>query len=125
MACARAGPGLARIHRGRHNDFMGAAERCLRDRVADTLMEIEHLDVRPMFSGFGFYVDGLLVAATWDGAFRLRYRTRGHWIYEPVDEALLDNPDLLVPLVHGRRAALSELPGAGPHRPRGDGSRSQ
>lgn len=102
---------------------MGAAELRLRDRVADTLAEIEHLHVRPIFSGFGFYVDGLLVAAAWDGAFRLRHRTRGHWIYEPVDEALLDNAELLVPLIHRRIAALSELPAARPHRPTGDGPR--
>ena len=110
---------------GRHNDYMGAIERCLRDRVADTLAEIEHLDVRPMFSGFGFYVDGLLVAAAWDRAFRLRHRTGGHWIYQPVDEALLDDPDLLVPLVRDRFAALSELPEARPRRSKRNGSRSR
>jgi hypothetical protein len=104
---------------------MGAVERCVRDRVADTLEEIEHLEVRPMFSGFGFYVDGLLVAAAWDGAFRLRHRTDGHWSYQPVDEALLDDPDLLVPLVRHQFAVLSELPEARPRRPKRNGSRSR
>jgi hypothetical protein len=44
---------------------VGTVERAIRDRVADTRAEIEHLDIRPMFNGFGFYVDGL-VAAAWE-----------------------------------------------------------
>jgi integrase/recombinase XerD len=31
----------------RHNDVVGAVERAIRDRVADALPEIEHLDVHP------------------------------------------------------------------------------
>lgn len=73
-------------------------------------MEIEHLDVHPMFSGFGFYLDGLLVAAAWDGAFQMRHHVGGHWIYQPVDDALLDDPELLVPLIRRRIAALSQVP---------------
>jgi len=42
---------------------MGAVECLVRDRAADALGEIERLDVLPMFSGFGVYLDGLLVAA--------------------------------------------------------------
>jgi TfoX/Sxy family transcriptional regulator of competence genes len=38
-------------------------ERAIRDRVAVTLAELEPLEIRPMFSGFGVYLDGLLVAA--------------------------------------------------------------
>jgi hypothetical protein len=103
------------------NDNVGTVERAIRDRVADTLAEIEHLDIRPMFSGFGIYVDGLLVAAAWDQAFRLRHRVHGRWIYEPVEESLIDDPRLLVPLVLRRFEALSELPEARPRRPgRGD-----
>jgi hypothetical protein len=108
---------------GLHNDVVGTVERAIRDRVADTLAEIEHLDIRPMFSGFGFYVDGLLVAAAWEKAFRLRHRVHGRWIYEPVDEVLLDDPHLLVPMVLRRVAALSELPEARPRRPRHGDSR--
>lgn len=96
---------------------MGASERAVRDRVSDTLAEVGRLDVRPMFSGFGFYVDGLLVAAAWDGAFRLRHREHGRWIYKAVHDGLLDDPESLVPLVMDRLSALSELPEAWP-RPR-------
>jgi TfoX/Sxy family transcriptional regulator of competence genes len=99
-----------------HTDVVGAAERAVRDRVAETLAEIERLEIRPMFSGFGVYVDGLLVAAAWRGAFCLRHREDAHWVYRPVDDELLDDPDLLVPLVRRRVAVLSELPEA---RPRG------
>jgi hypothetical protein len=95
---------------------VGAVERAIRDRVSDTLAEIERLEVRPMFSGFGFYVDGLLVAAAWEEAFRLRHRQDGHWVYEAVAEELLDDPDLLVPLVRQRTAMLSQLPEARPKR---------
>jgi hypothetical protein len=95
---------------------MGPVERELRDRVGDTLAEIAGLDIRPMFSGYGFYVDGLLVGAAWEGRFRLRHRTHGRWIYEPVDDALIDIPESLVPLFRERLAALSELPEARPRR---------
>jgi hypothetical protein len=101
-----------------HNDIVGTVERAIRDRVAVTLAEIEHLDIRPMFNGFGFYVDGLLVAAAWENAFRLRHREHGRWIYEPVEEALLADPHLLVPMVRRRVEALSALPEARPRRPR-------
>jgi hypothetical protein len=103
--------------------MVGAVERAIRDRVADTLAEVEHLDIRPVFSGFGFYVDGLLVAAAWDEAFRLRHRVHGRWIYEPVDDALLEDPHLLVPMVLRRVAALSELPEARPRPARRGDSR--
>jgi hypothetical protein len=84
----------------------------MRDRAADSLAEIEHLDVRPMFSGFGFYVDGLLVAAAWEEAFRLRHRRDGHWVYEAVADEVVDDPEVLVPLVRQRIAMLSQLPEA-------------
>lgn len=85
---------------------MGLVERGIRDRAAESLVEIPDLDVRAMFSGFGFYVDGLLVAAAWDGAFRLRYREDGHWRYKAVDDAAVDDPRVLVPLVLARAAGL-------------------
>jgi hypothetical protein len=95
---------------------MGAVEVEIRDRAAETLAEIERLDVRRMFGGFGFYVDGLLVAAAWEGAFRLRYREDGHWVYRTVDGSAIDDPSLLVGLVRDRAAQLSDEPGA--RRPR-------
>lgn len=90
--------------------LVGAVEREIRDRAAESLVEIADLDVRPMFSGFGFYVDGLLTAAAWDGAFRLRYREHGHWIYRAVDDAAVDEPSTLVVLVRDRVEELSREP---------------
>ena len=66
-----------------------------------------------MFSGFGFYIDGLLVAAAWDGAFRLRYREGGRWNCRPVEPATLDDPMVLVALVRERAEHLAREPGAG------------
>ncbi|MGH3498764.1 MAG: hypothetical protein ACRDP1_14980 [Nocardioidaceae bacterium] len=85
---------------------MGAIERDLSGRAAESLVEIADLEVRPMFSGFGFYVGDLLTAAAWDGAFRLRHREDGRWIYRPVANSALDDPSLLVPLVRDRAAQL-------------------
>jgi hypothetical protein len=63
-----------------------------------------------MFSGFGFYIDGLLVAAAWDRAFRLRYRGDGDWRYKAVDDAAVDDPRVLVPLVLARTERLTRDP---------------
>jgi hypothetical protein len=89
---------------------MGVVERRIMDRAVDSLGEIARLDVRQMFSGFGLYVDARLVAAAWDGAFRLRYRENGHWVYKQVDHSVVDEPSLLVPLVRDRAAALAAEP---------------
>lgn len=86
---------------------MGQVERDIRDRAAESLAEIADLDIRPMFSGFGFYVDGLLTAAAWDGAFRLRYREHRHWIYKSVDDAAGGDPSTLVAMVRDRANQLS------------------
>ncbi|OFE15950.1 hypothetical protein BA895_05500 [Humibacillus sp. DSM 29435] len=91
---------------------MGILEREIRDRAIDSLAEMPRLDVRPIFSGFGFYDDGLLVAAAWDGAFQLRYLEDGHWKYRPVDPATLDDPVALVGLVRERGAQLARDPAA-------------
>jgi TfoX/Sxy family transcriptional regulator of competence genes len=88
----------------------------VRDRAADTLQEIEHLEIRSMFTGFGFYIDGILVAAAWEGRFQLRYHQDHHWIYEPVPDQLIDDPELLVPLVRERAAELAGDPKALPRR---------
>ncbi len=93
---------------------VGVSEAAIRDRAADSLAEIEHLDVRRMFSGFGFYIDGLLVAAAWDGAFRLRHHKNSAWVYEAVDDSVIDDPATLVSLVLERAQALSHDPAARP-----------
>ncbi len=102
-------------HRG-DNGHVGIAERQIRDRAEDSLAEMPSLDVRPVFSGFGFYLDGILVAAAWEGAFRLRYREDGRWIYRPVEPATLDNPMALVALVRERAHHLAREPSAGQRR---------
>jgi hypothetical protein len=86
---------------------VGAVERVLRDRAADALGEINGLDVRPMFSGYGFYADGRLVAAAWDGRFRLRLRQSGRWVYHPVADELLDQPPTLIRMIRERAGSLS------------------
>jgi hypothetical protein len=91
---------------------VGHVERAIRDRAAEALIEIADLQVRAMFSGFGFYVDGLLVAAAWHGDFCLRYREDGHWRYKAVDDAIVDDPHVLVPLVRERTAQLAREPEA-------------
>lgn len=96
---------------------VGTVERAIADRAQDSLAELSHLEVRPLFSGFGFHVDGVLVAAAWEGAFRLRHHEGSRWIYHPVDDALVDDPGRLVPLVRERAAALAQDPAARP-RPR-------
>jgi hypothetical protein len=85
---------------------VGKAEDEIRDRAADGLAEIGGLDVRRMFSGWGFYCHGLLFAAAWDGEFQFRSRREGRWIYQPVDPELLRDPDLLV---GAARDVLAEL----------------
>jgi Regulator of competence-specific genes len=91
---------------------VSATEAAIRDRAADSLAEVEHLEVRRMFSGFGFYVDGLLVAAAWDGAFRLRHHERGSWVYKAVDDSTIDEPAELVGLFRDRALVLSRDPAA-------------
>ena len=86
---------------------MSDVEREIRDRAIDALGEVAGLDVRPMFSGYGFYINGLLVAAAWDGAFQLRYREGGRWVYRPVDGQALTDSDQLVDLIRQRADDLS------------------
>jgi hypothetical protein len=75
---------------------MGQAEDEIRADAEDALAAIDGLDVRRMFSGWGFYRHGLLFAAAWDGELRFRTRQDGHWIYEEIDRGLLGRPDELV-----------------------------
>ena len=75
---------------------MGQAEDEIRIDAEDALHAIEGLEVRRMFSGWGFYQRGLLSAAAWEGEFRFRTRQGRHWVYEVVDRELLGRPDEFV-----------------------------
>ena len=101
---------------------MGQVEDEIRIDAEDALGAIEGLDVRRMFSGWGFYQRGLLFAAAWDGEFRFRTRQDGRWVYEAVDRELLGRPDELVSAARGNLARLE----AEPQRPgpRNRGSRA-
>jgi TfoX/Sxy family transcriptional regulator of competence genes len=91
---------------------MGQAEDEIRIDAEDALGALDGLDVRRMFSGWGFYRHGLLFAAAWDGEFRFRSRQSGHWVYEAVDRALLDQPDELVAAARAQLARLAAEPAA-------------
>jgi TfoX/Sxy family transcriptional regulator of competence genes len=75
---------------------VGHAEDEIRLDAEEALGGIDVLEVRRMFSGWGFYSRGLLFAAAWEGEFRFRTRQDGHWVYEIVDPQLLDQPEDLV-----------------------------
>jgi TfoX/Sxy family transcriptional regulator of competence genes len=85
---------------------VGQAEDEIRIDAEDALGAIDGLEVRRVFSGWGFYQRGLLFGAAWEGEFRFRTRRGGRWIYEPVDRELLDQPDTLVAAA---RAAIAKL----------------
>jgi TfoX/Sxy family transcriptional regulator of competence genes len=91
---------------------VGQAEDEIRIDAEDALGAIEGLEVRRMFSGWGFYQRGLLFAAAWEGEFRFRTRQRGHWVYEAVDRELLGRPDELVSAARGILARLKAEPAA-------------
>lgn len=75
---------------------MGQIEDEIRIDAEDALAAIDGLEVRRVFSGWGFYRHGLLFAAAWDGELRFRTRQGRHWIYEVVDREMLERPDDLV-----------------------------
>jgi TfoX/Sxy family transcriptional regulator of competence genes len=91
---------------------MGRAEDEIRIDAEDALAALGGLEVRRMFSGWGFYQGGLLFAAAWEGELRFRTRRDGHWIYEAVDRELLDRPEELVVAARRVLAALAEEPAA-------------
>jgi TfoX/Sxy family transcriptional regulator of competence genes len=95
---------------------VGQAEDEIRIDAEDALGGIDALDVRRMFSGWGFYSRGLLFAAAWEGEFRFRTRQRGRWVYEAVDRRLLDQPDDLVRAARAVIARLAAEPAARPRR---------
>jgi TfoX/Sxy family transcriptional regulator of competence genes len=98
---------------------MGTTEDEIRDLAADSLAEMEGIEVRRMFSGWGFYCHGLLFGAAWDREFRFRSRQDGHWLYEAVDADLLHNPDLLVSAARQVVATLELEPLARPREVQG------
>jgi hypothetical protein len=75
---------------------VGQAEDEIRIDAEDALAAIDGLEVRRVFSGWGFYRHGLLFAAAWEGELRFRTRQGRHWIYEIVDREMLGRPDELV-----------------------------
>jgi GrpB-like predicted nucleotidyltransferase (UPF0157 family) len=93
---------------------VGRIEDEIRVEAEDALESMDGLDVRRMFSGWGFYSHGLLFAAAWKGEFRFRTRQEGHWVYEGVDRALLDRPDELVTAARTVIATLAAEPAARP-----------
>jgi TfoX/Sxy family transcriptional regulator of competence genes len=95
---APARPGILRV--------VGQAEDEIRIDAEDALGAIDGLEVRRVFSGWGFYQRGLLFGAAWEGEFRFRTRQAGRWIYEPVDREMLGQPDTLVAAA---RAAIAKL----------------
>jgi TfoX/Sxy family transcriptional regulator of competence genes len=102
--------------------LVGQAEDEIRIDAEDALGAIEGLEVRRMFSGWGFYQRGLLFAAAWEGEFRFRSRQGRHWVYEAVERELLDRPDELVTLARGVLARLEAEPAAAKARKRGSGA---
>lgn len=101
---------------------MGWAEDEIRIDAEDALGAIEGLEVRRVFSGWGFYQRGLLFAAAWEGEFRFRTRQSGHWVYEAVDRELLGRPDELVSAARGILERLRAEPAAARARNRRSGA---
>ena len=97
---------------------VGQTEDEIRLDAEEALGGIDALDVRRMFSGWGFYSRGLLFAAAWDGEFRFRTRQDGRWVYEVVDPGLLDQPEDLMRAARAVIAALAAEPAARPPRKR-------
>jgi TfoX/Sxy family transcriptional regulator of competence genes len=91
---------------------VGPIEDEIRIDAQDALGGIDRLEVRRMFSGWGFYSAGLLFAAAWEGEFRFRTRQGGRWIYQAVDAAMLDRPAELVSAAKAVIAALAAEPAA-------------
>jgi TfoX/Sxy family transcriptional regulator of competence genes len=91
---------------------VGRVEDELRIDAEDALGGLEGLEVRRMFSGWGFYCHGLLFAAAWDGEFRWRTRQGGRWVYVAVEASLLDRPAELVSQAREVLSTLEQEPAA-------------
>jgi hypothetical protein len=110
--CLIAEPASAAV--GYNLQFVGQAEDEIRIDAEDALGAIEGLDVRRVFSGWGFYRRGLLFAAAWEGEFRFRTRQGRHWIYELLTESCWGTPTSLSALRAGSLRSLRpnrQLPG--------------
>jgi hypothetical protein len=101
---------------------VGWVEDEIRIDAEDALGAVEGLEVRRVFSGWGFYQRGLLFAVAWEGEFRFRTRQGGHWVYEAVDRELLGRPDELVRAARGILARLEAEPAAARAGKRGSGA---
>lgn len=95
---------------------VGQREDEIRTDARHALGGLDGLDVRRMFSGWGFYHRGLLFAAAWDGEFRFRSRQGGRWVYQVVSRDLLDRPEDLVAAAREVIKALEAEPAARPRR---------
>lgn len=91
---------------------MGQAEDEIRIDAEDALGAIDGLEVRRLFSGWGFYRRGLLFGAAWEGEFRFRTRQAGRWIYEAVGREMLSRPESLVAAARKVLADLEAEPAA-------------
>jgi hypothetical protein len=103
---------------------VGQAEDEIRIDAEDALAVIDGLEVRRVFSGWGFYRHGLLFAAAWEGELRFRTRQGGHWIYEIADRGLLGRPDELVVAARKVLERLEREPAARKPRSRSAAIRS-
>jgi TfoX N-terminal domain len=91
---------------------MGQLENQVRLDAEYALASLEDLDVRRMFSGWGFYYRDLLFAAAWDGQFRFRHRRDNHWVYEAVDPMLIQHEEELVATASSVISDLESEPAA-------------
>jgi TfoX/Sxy family transcriptional regulator of competence genes len=91
---------------------VGQAEDEIRIDAEDALAAMGGLEVRRLFSGWGFYRQGLLFAAAWDGEFRFRTRQGQRWIYEIIDRDMLNHPDELVAAARQVLESLQREPAA-------------
>jgi TfoX N-terminal domain len=97
---------------------MGQLEDQIRLDAEYALAGLEDVDVRRMFSGWGFYYRDLLFAAAWEGRFRFRHRRDGHWVYEAVEPALLQDEEELIAAARRVIRELESEPAARRGRPR-------
>ncbi len=98
---------------------MGQSENQIRLEAEYALASLEDLDVRRMFSGWGFYYRDLLFAAAWDGRFCFRHRRDDYWVYEPVDRMLIQREEEFVATARSVISDLASEPAAmnrGPRR---------
>jgi hypothetical protein len=101
---------------------VGDIEDEIRIDAEDALAAMDGLEVRRVFSGWGFYRHGLLFAAAWDGEFRFRTRQGRQWVYEIVDPELLSRPAELLTAARTVLESLEREPAAA-RKPRSGAAR--